>query len=158
MLTMQKKSVKVGKLVDTEHVETVIRNYKQERWIHNSNRIGKEDSLSAWFSIAELEEFFNQVKEHAGDGIRIHFGVYSSDYKENPLYAGRQTLVLVGTKQKETEKGPENKSIYINNEGKASILAYNFANLCPPICYNSKIDREVGVTIVDKGNDGMIIA
>ena len=62
MVTIEKKSIKVGKLVDTEHVETLIRNYKQERWAHNSKRIGKEDSLSVWFSVSELEEFFYQGK------------------------------------------------------------------------------------------------
>ena len=50
MLTIQKKSVKAGKFVNTEHVNSVIKNYKQERWVHNSKRLGKEDSLSAWFS------------------------------------------------------------------------------------------------------------
>jgi hypothetical protein len=32
MLVNQKKSLKAGKLVNTEHVNTIIRNYKQERW------------------------------------------------------------------------------------------------------------------------------
>ncbi len=46
MITIEKKSLKVGKYVNTEHVDTVVRNYKQERWVYNSERIGKEDSLS----------------------------------------------------------------------------------------------------------------
>ena len=33
MVTNEKRSVRVGKLVNTEHVETVIRNYKQNRWV-----------------------------------------------------------------------------------------------------------------------------
>ena len=31
MMTIQKKSVKVGKFVGTDHVDTVIKNYKQEQ-------------------------------------------------------------------------------------------------------------------------------
>jgi hypothetical protein len=54
MLTIEKKTVKAGKLVDTAHVDTIIRNYKKERWVHNSKRLGKEDSLSVWYSIEEL--------------------------------------------------------------------------------------------------------
>ncbi|MEI9944099.1 MAG: hypothetical protein WDN26_07715 [Chitinophagaceae bacterium] len=46
MLTIEKKAVKAGKLVNTKHVDTVIKNYKQERWVQNSQRLGKEDSLS----------------------------------------------------------------------------------------------------------------
>ena len=69
MVTNEKRSVRVGKLVNTEHVETVIRNYKQNRWVHNSNRIGKEDSLSVWFSVAELEQFFEKVKDWGGHNV-----------------------------------------------------------------------------------------
>jgi len=73
MLTIEKKSLKVGKFVNTEHVDTVIRTYKQERWVHNSERLGKEDSLSVWHSIEELEDLIAKAKEHGGDGIRFYF-------------------------------------------------------------------------------------
>jgi hypothetical protein len=158
MLVNQKKSLKVGKLVNTEHVNSVIRNYKQQRWAHNSNRLGKEDSLSAWFSVEELQEFFEKVKDHNGDGIRIYFGAYDQDYTEQPLYAGRQTVVLVATKQKETGNGDANKDIYIQTEKGSSILAYNSASLCPPFCGNSDDFGGIGITIVDKGDEGMVIA
>jgi hypothetical protein len=46
MITIEKKSLNVGKYVDTKHVDSAIKTYKKERWIHNSKRIGKEDSLS----------------------------------------------------------------------------------------------------------------
>ena len=102
MTTIQKKSLKVGKQVGTDHVDTVIKNYKQERWVHNSKRLGKEDSLSVWYSIEELEEFMSIAKSHGADGIKLYFGAYDKDYKEQPLYAGRQTVVLSGYKTKVT--------------------------------------------------------
>ena len=74
MITIEKKSLKVGKYVNTEHVDTVVRNYKQERWVYNSERIGKEDSLSGWYSIEEMEEFIERAKQSGGDGISIYFG------------------------------------------------------------------------------------
>ena len=76
MLTIEKKSLKVGKYVSTEHVDTVIKTYKQERWVHNSERIGKEDSLSVWYSIEELEEFMATSKENGADGIKFYFAAY----------------------------------------------------------------------------------
>jgi len=155
MLTIQKKSVKVGKYVNTEHVDSVIKNYKKERWVHNSERLGKEDSLSAWYSVDELEEFLANAKEHGADGVRLYFGAYDKDYAVQPLYAGRQTIVLVATKQKETENGNVNKDIYINTENQASILAYNFATICPPFC---DVDNGIGVSIIDKGKEGFVIA
>jgi hypothetical protein len=150
-----KKSLSVGKLVNSEHVNTVIRNYKQERWISNSARLGKEDSLSVWYSIEELEGFLAKAKEQGGDGVRLYFGAYDKDYTENPVYAGRQTIVFVATKQKDTLEGSVRKDIYINQGGETTILAYNAGSLCPPFCTT---DDPPGIGIFDKGEEGMIIA
>jgi hypothetical protein len=157
MLTIDKKSVRVGKLVDTNHVDTVVKNYKQERWVHNSKRLGKEDSLSVWYSIEELEEFLSLAKAHGGDGVRLYFGAYSKDHAPKELYKGRQTVVFVATKQKDTEHGTTNKDIYINTGNGNSILAYNIGKLCPPFCSEIGED-DIGITIVDKGEDGIVIA
>lgn len=62
MLELKKKSVATGKFVDTAHVDTIIRNYKKERWVHNSQRLGKDDSLSVWYSVEELETFLKKRK------------------------------------------------------------------------------------------------
>jgi len=160
MTTIQKKSLKVGKSVGTDHVNTVVRNYKKERWVHNSQRLGKEDSLSVWYSIEELEEFMSIAKSHGADGIKLYFGSYDKDYKDQPLYAGRQTVVLVATKQKENEVGESNKDIYIQTENASTILAWNAGSVCPPFC-GSKDGfgfGDVGITILDKGDNGLIIA
>ena len=156
MLVNQKKSVKAGKLVNTEHVNRVIRNYKQERWIHNSRRIGKEDSLSVWYSLEELENFLAMAKNHGSDGIKLYFGAYDQEHAPQPLYANRQTVVLVATKEKETENGTVNKDIYINTENGSSILAYNVGKLCPPFCQNG--ENGIGIGIIDKGDEGIVIA
>jgi hypothetical protein len=154
------KSRTVGKFVDSKHTDKVIRNYKQERWVQNSKHIGKEDSLSAWYSVEELERFLSIIKEHGADGVRMYFGAYDADYSEVPLYAGRQTIVMVATQGKETEKGIVDKDIYIAKEDKNSILAYNAAKLCPPLCKPNEFDQDwggIGVTLVDLNGDGMAI-
>ncbi len=156
MTTIQKKSLKAGKQVDTKHVDTVVKNYKQERWVHNSKRLGKEDSLSVWYSIEELEEFMAMCKVHGADGIKMYFGAYDKDYSEDPLYAGRQTIALVATKQRQTESGPANKDVYIKNGDESSILAWNAGRICPPYCI-VKDDDGIGITIVDKGEEGLIV-
>jgi hypothetical protein len=63
MLTL-KKAKKAGKYVDTKHVDSLLSTYKKERWIHNSKRIGKEDSLSVWYSVEELQEFLATAKQN----------------------------------------------------------------------------------------------
>ena len=159
MITNQKKSLKVGKYVNTEHVDSLIRTYKKERWVHNTERLGKPDSLSSWYSIEELEEFIATAKENGADGIKLYFATYPKEFKKVPEYAGRQTVVLVATKQKETENGPVNKDVYINGETGAEILAYNVGSLCPPYCggKGTGIDEGLGIAVIDRKEEGMII-
>lgn len=167
MTTIQKKSLKVGRYVDTNHVDTVIRNYKRERWVQNSEHIGKEDSLSVWYSVEELEEFIKKIKNHGGDGVRMYFGAYSEDYAAKPEYSSRQTIVMVATRSKESEEGVANKDLYINP---GQILAYNMGGICPPNCSNGTKPTGpgagdgdgddwggIGVTIVDRGPKGLTI-
>ena len=164
MITVEKTSISVGKYVDTNHVDTVIREYKQERWAQNSERIGKEDSLSAWWSVEELEGFLATAKKNGADGVKMYFAAYPKDYTEQPLYAGRQTLVMVATKTKETATGTVNKDIYTSTEEGTSILAYNMAKLCPPTCKGGKdgisaddADWGLGMTIIDRGDQGIVL-
>ena len=164
MITVEKTSISVGKYVDTKHVDTVIREYKKERWAQNSERIGKEDSLSVWWSIEELESFLAHAKDNGADGMKMYFAAYPKDYAEQPLYAGRQTVVMVATKTKETEQGTVNKDIYTAKNNSSSILAYNMGKMCPPFCKDpvggesgSDLDWGLGLTIVDRGEDGMTL-
>jgi hypothetical protein len=106
--------------------------------------------------VEELEEFLAKAKEHGGDGIRMYFGAYDQEHAPQPLYEGRQTIVMVVTKQKETRKGEVNKDVYINTDEGNTILAYNAGRLCPPMCTNDDFGG-VGITIVDKGDEGLIV-
>lgn len=159
MITTEKKSLKVGKYVDTAHVDSVIRTYKQERWVHNSDRLGKEDSLSAWYSVEELEEFIDTIKQHGADGIKIYFGAYPENFEEVPEYAGRQTVVLVATKQKTSGNGVlTDKDIYVNTESGSQILAYNMSKICPPFCGTKEEGTGgLGITIVDRKDQGLTV-
>jgi len=161
MIKFQEKTLKVGQFVDTAHVDTVIRTYKQERWVHSTERIGKEDSLSTWYSIEELEEFIAAAKENGADGIKVYFSAYPKDFKKIPEYAGRQSVVLVATRQKETETGVKNKDIYVTTEKGTTILAYNYGTICPPFCGGKGTvtgdDGEIGITIVDRKENGLTV-
>ena len=161
MIAQVKQSVRVDKNVNTEHVDSVIREYKQTRWAPNSDRIGKPDSLSAWYSIEDIENFINSAKANGGDGIKFYFAAYPEDYSSKPEYAGRQTLAMVATKSKLTEMGAiANKDIYYSKNGTLKILSGSNPNLCPPICNPSSEGGmgDLGIGIIDKGEKGMEIA
>ena len=126
MRTIEKKSLKAGKFVNAAHVSNLIRNYKKERWIQNSERLGKKDSLGVWLSAEELEEFVQVAKMHGADGVRIYFGVYG-DKAPKAGMEGNQTVALVATQESETE-GAEivHRDLVIEKDGARDIVAYNF--------------------------------
>jgi len=126
MNTIEQKLVKAtGRYVTTEHVDSLIRNYKKERWMQNSQRIGKEDTLGIWFSTDELEEFIQTAKLHGADGIRIAFGVYGENAPRKES-AGRQTVALVATCSEETTTdAPAFRDLYVETNGVTNLMAYN---------------------------------
>ena len=158
MITQQKKSVRVGKYVNTEYVDTVLREYKRTRWAPNSERIGKPDSLSVWYSVEDIEDLLIKTRAHGGDGIKFYFSAYPADFAPKPEYAGRQSMVMVATKSKIMELGTvANKDIYITRNGQSTILGLNFGPICPPICNSSAEGGtgDLGITIIDRGEKGM---
>jgi hypothetical protein len=122
MNTIEKKSLKVGKYVSTEHVDTLVRNYKKDRWMQNSENLGKQDTLGIWFSIEELEEFLQTAKLNGADGVRLNFGVYGDNAPRKGM-EGRQTIALVASSSNEASVMGEN--VYVERNGKSELLAYN---------------------------------
>lgn len=157
MTTIEKKSLRVGRYVDTNHVDTLVRTYKQERWKYNSERMGREDSLNVYYTIDELQEFLQKSKEAGADGIRIHFGVYPENYAVKPEYAGLQTTVFVATQCQETEAGQREKNVYVQTDNGTRILAYNMSPLRPEGRSGDEEWGGIGTTLVDFGNKGLIV-
>jgi hypothetical protein len=151
----------IAKDCNTLEVDTLIREYKQTRWVPNSKQIGKPDSLSAWYSIEDMENFLAEAKSNGGDGFKIYFGAYPKNYESKPEYAGRQTLVMVPTKSKISESGVvANKDIYVLRNGQIQLgHGLGPGNICPPTCNPGSEGGmgDLGITIVDKGEEGMEI-
>jgi hypothetical protein len=161
MVALHEKNLKVSKAVKTEEADTLIREYKHTRWVPNSESINKPDSLSAWYSIEDMENFIALAKTNGADGIKFYFAAYPKDYASKPEYAGRQTLVKVATRSKLTDLGTiANKDIYITRNGVTSTLGGTMPpRLCPPMC-NSNSEGgmgDLGITLVDRGDKGMEI-
>lgn len=134
-MSSTKQINKAGKFVDARHVNELRENYRKERWVNNSNHLGKPDSLSVWYSLAELKEYLETAEAAGADGIRVYFGAYPSTYPENILFEGRQTIAFVATQQKQSTTGKtENKDLYVSTPKGPEIVAFNFGSLCPPSC------------------------
>jgi hypothetical protein len=159
MTTQVKNHVRAKKSRSTDDVENFIREYKQKRWVQNSERIGKADSLSAWYSVEELESFLALAKSNGGDGVRFFYGAFPENYTTKPEYAGRQTLVMVATKSRTTDDGcTTDKNIYRKNNGRVEILSGILPKGCPPACPPPDGGMgDFGITIVDRGSKGMEI-
>jgi hypothetical protein len=160
MITKEKISVKVGKYVNTEYVDAVLREYKKTRWVQNSEKIDKPDTLSVWFSLEDIEGFLNNAKANGGDGIKFYFAAYPKAYAPEPEHEGRQSIVLVATKSRQSETGSvAHKDLYITRQGKSTVMALNKGIIFPPgINVPSEGGMgDLGITIVDKGEKGMEI-
>jgi hypothetical protein len=166
-ITPPKKQANRGRLADTNHVDTLISNYKKNRWRDNSNKIGKPDSLSVWYGLQELEDFLKLAKQNNADGIKMYFGEYPPDYEPTPEFQNRQTIVLVATRKSKSAQGIGNKEIYITCHGRKEILAFNTGQLCPPWCvpdippgegdWTNRLETmKIGLTFLEN-NDGITI-
>ena len=162
-MLLTKTVKKAGKLVNSKHVNSLLSNYKKERWVQNSKHIGKEDSLSIWYSIDELQAFVETAKQNGADGIKMFFGVYKADTAAEARFEDRQTIVLVASKTKELANGETfDKSIYISDGEKAEILAFNVGRPCPPACTGTDtestgFDWDNPGILIDRKEEGMII-
>ncbi len=137
--------MKAGQFVNDKHVTMLRNNYKENRWNANSERLGKMDSLSVWYSLEELKQYIETAEAAGADGIRVYFGVYPNSFPENILLEGRQTIVFVATQQKNSETGKsENKDLYVSTPKGAEIVAFNFGYVCPPICIGDKDKTQQG--------------
>lgn len=158
---------KAGKIVNSKHVESLLSNYKKQRWVNNSKNLGKEDSLSVWYSIEELQAFVATAKQTGADGIKMYFGVYDANTAIDERFIGRQTVVLVASKTKELENGLTiDKNVYVAADGKPEILAYNAGRICPPACSgggggstdsSNGFDWDNPGILIDTKEQGMIV-
>ncbi|RFM34152.1 hypothetical protein [Chitinophaga silvisoli] len=140
--------MKAGQFVNDKHVTMLRNNYKETRWKANSERLGKLDSLSVWYSLAELKHYIETAEAAGADGIRVYFGVYPSSYPENILLEDRQTIAFVATQQKVSESGKtENKDLYVSTPNGAEIVAFNIGYPCPPACIGQAGNELKGVKI-----------
>ncbi|ACU64219.1 hypothetical protein [Chitinophaga pinensis] len=129
------KIMKAGQFVDNKHVSMLRENYRENRWRANSERLGKPDSLSVWYSLDELKQYIETAEAAGADGIRVYFGAYPSVFPENVLLEDRQTIAFVATQQKASQTGKtENKDMYVSTPNGPEIIAFNFGLPCPPYC------------------------
>ena len=159
MTTIEQKVVKAGKYVSTEHVDSIIRNYKKERWIQNSDLIGKEDTLGVWLTADELEEYVQTAKRLGADGIRLCFGVYG-ETGCRPGMEGKQTVAFVATKSVEEADQIVHRDLYAEKGGQKTLVAYNMFPPLPivPPTTGSALNHTLGVTLVsDKQNTMRVI-
>ncbi|MEO5681521.1 MAG: hypothetical protein ABIQ88_02710 [Chitinophagaceae bacterium] len=161
-MVLIKKATQAGQFVNSKHVDTLLSNYKKERWVQNSNHIGKADSLSVWYSLDQLQAFLDTAKATGADGVKMYFGVYDADTAGEEKYEDRQTIVLVATKAKELDNGVViDKNVYTNTGNKPEIVAFNVGRLCPPTCTSgggdTGFDLENPGILIDTRDNGMIV-
>lgn len=155
MSTIEKKSVHAARFLDNKEVDSLVGTYKQDRWVSNSEKLGKEDSLTVWYSVEELESMLERVKIHGGNGVKFAFAAYPQNYQIDAEVAGRQTMVMIATRRNGI--GSPNKELFITDGTDAKILAMGGGAVCPPWCAPAGTIGHLGTVIIDRGDQGMSV-
>lgn len=121
----------LGQMVDQDHLEIARTIYRETRWEFHSSRLGRNDSLSAWFNLSIVKEFIEKAKSIKANAVKIYFGVYPDNFVQRPEFSGLQTLLLVAANER---NGMSADLYYIDEKGKKTTMSLNMAGICPPYC------------------------
>lgn len=122
------KRLKTGRFVSNNHVRTLRKNYQAKRWVENSKRIGKPDTTNIWYGLNDLRYFLDEAEKSGADGVNFYFGVYPSSLPEDPAREGRQTIVLVATKEVTNSDGEiKNEDLYVAGPEGPTMIAFNMS-------------------------------
>ena len=114
-----------------------------------------------WFSAERLQQMLDKIKGEGGDGIRFYLATYDSIYPQAiggltppPEYWGRNTLVMVSTKDSTNKKDQIfHRDYYTSPKPKANKPATGFilggtpenrGEICPP----PKNCNSIGATLI----------
>jgi hypothetical protein len=128
------KRLKTGRFVTNHHVNTLRRNYEAKRWVENSKRIGKQDSLGVWYGLDDLRCFLDTAEKSGADAVCLYFGVYPSSFPGETWRENTQTVVFVAGKQTIAANGVTVPTdIYVPGPNGPQLIAFNISGpLAPP--------------------------
>lgn len=75
-----------------------------------SNDKKKEDAFSSWFSIKDLEDYVNYLKDNNANGARIYLGAYSKEEEPREKDEYYTTVFMVPTKMDSSASSTSDKS------------------------------------------------
>lgn len=95
-------------LITSEFAKQLNQEYIKERANLKAKINGEEDANAVWYSLEELENYINYIKEEGESkgievtGIRFYFGVYPKNTEEKGK-AGKTTIFLTPTKKNDVD-------------------------------------------------------
>lgn len=121
--------------INKTEVSNRVKNFQENKLPLLSNAIGKSDTTSAWYSVAQFEEIVKEMHLQNASGLRVYFGAYDEN---DELYANQLTVIFVPTFLNEATGGHRDIVIEENPEGLEDRLGYpknlDTIALCPPMC------------------------
>ena len=106
------------KCISVEEARNLQNNWKKSRGKEIASGQGYEDTREFWYSITELEEYIQYVKEKSVEqgiknpGLRIYLGAYPKQGEKKSL----STIFISPTTDEIVEtNSAENEDVYVNN-------------------------------------------
>jgi hypothetical protein len=143
-------------MMDINYAKGVALNYKNDQWQYINAHFpqGKTDARTAWFSIADLQNFINQllVLNPNTSGIRIYYGAHSAEFPNpnQPGTDGMHTVLLIPTILRNDNVNHDFDAATGSSDFSQlpAITAMEHADLIPPPC-NAPEYSSVGANFMD---------
>lgn len=128
---------KPKKCISVEKAKALQNKWKESRAKDIDLVQGYQDTREFWYSVEELQEYLNYVKERSAEqgiknpGIRIYFGAYP----KSSVRKSYATVFLAATKERLIPiEGEDENSIYPDNNYKIDPLNESTGGM-PPVTY-----------------------
>lgn len=107
-----------------------------------SAALGREDTLSIWYTREHIAKLLEEIDLAGGDGLRVYLGAYESEHE----FSGQLCLVMNATREQTISGEARHVDVILENEPNfttrsAKVEAsgtktkdYNFGSPCPPRC------------------------
>ncbi len=109
--------MKPTKCISVEKAKSIQKDWKESRGKEIKKARGYEDTCEFWYSVEELEEYLNYVKERSAEqgitkpGIRIYFASYPEKDNEKSY----STVFLAPTGEKTSDSLADDNELVENN-------------------------------------------
>jgi hypothetical protein len=130
----------IGEKLTTDRIEL----FRENKHNLLSQSLGKQDTLSIWYSREHIAMLLDEIDHAGGDGLRVYLGMYENSHSSFPgqlcLLMATTRAVQIGDRiihekvDLEKESDFSQRSTLPKDLNLSDKRDFNFGSPCPPLC------------------------